>query len=355
MRLTKLDGLRGIASLMVVFFHYGEGYLPEKLYTFFLIRESYTFVDFFFVLSGFVITYNYNELKLATEFWVYLKKRFIRLYPMLFLSVLVYFLFRLFTLYLFPLLVDGNASMESIAFKALDSLFLTNSTPILGSTQGLNIPSWSISSEMISYLVFGLVAILSNHKQRRIIFSILILASGIALFNMGTLFKMGDYGFLRGIFSFLLGYFVWELSLKNFKLNKNLEYTIPLIIISILYCLYVNKTSALNIYIEFMVPIVFAIIILILLKTNGFLSNLLNQRPFQFLGDISYSLYLNHYLILLVVPRLIFSLFKFEKTDASQILVFIITLFTSIIYSYFTYKYVELRCSKILKKHFLRN
>ena len=354
MRLTKLDGLRGIASLMVVFFHYAESFTPSKIYNFFLIRESYTFVDFFFVLSGFVITYNYHTLSSLDSFWTYLKKRFIRLYPMLFFSVMIYFSFRLFTIYLFPLLVDGNVTLESIILKAFDSLLFTNSTPILGSTQGLNIPSWSISSEMISYIIFGVLAILSNRKQKRVLFAILVVVSGSILFYQGTFFKMGDYGFLRGLFSFLLGYFVWELSLLKFKLNNYVEYLIPFLIVLSLYWLNLTKGHVSAIYLEYSVPLVFSAVILIILKTNGFLSKLLNGKAFRFLGDISYSLYLNHYLVILIVPRLAFSYFKLENNDLNQILVFLMAIALSILYSLLTYKHIEQRLSSILKKRWLR-
>ena len=79
MRITKLDGLRGICSLMVVFYHYGETLIPDFIFNNFIIRQSWSFVDFFFVLSGFVIVYNYKNLCNVHDFWLYLKKRFIRL------------------------------------------------------------------------------------------------------------------------------------------------------------------------------------------------------------------------------------------------------------------------------------
>ena len=68
-RIKKLDGLRGVFSLMVLFFHYRENMLPEMIYNNFLIRESYLFVDFFFVLSGYVIALNYNVLSMIINIW----------------------------------------------------------------------------------------------------------------------------------------------------------------------------------------------------------------------------------------------------------------------------------------------
>ncbi len=61
MRIKKLDGMRGVFSLMVVVFHYPKDYLPKIIHNNFLVVNSDSFVDFFFVLSGFVISYsNYD-------------------------------------------------------------------------------------------------------------------------------------------------------------------------------------------------------------------------------------------------------------------------------------------------------
>ena len=70
MRIHKLDGLRGFCSLMVVFYHYPQPFLPDFIFSNFFIRESWSFVDFFFVLSGFVISYNYSTLSNSNDFWL---------------------------------------------------------------------------------------------------------------------------------------------------------------------------------------------------------------------------------------------------------------------------------------------
>ena len=152
MRITKLDGLRGIFSLMIVFFHYREIFLPPYLHQFFFIREAYTFVDFFFVLSGYVIAYNYHSLNTFDEFKIYLKKRFIRLFPLLLFTATAALIFDIIGNYFFPLMVDNVDSLPVLLLRYLDTLLFTNSCPILGSTSGMNGVSWSISSEMISSL-----------------------------------------------------------------------------------------------------------------------------------------------------------------------------------------------------------
>ena len=75
MRITKLDGLRGIFSIMVVIYHYPQEFIPHFIHNFFIVAKSHLFVDFFFVLSGFVIAYNYNNrIRTGTAFGEFIQK-----------------------------------------------------------------------------------------------------------------------------------------------------------------------------------------------------------------------------------------------------------------------------------------
>lgn len=352
MRISKLDGLRGIFSVMVVLFHYPEEHMPESMYSFIIIRESYTFVDFFFVLSGFVISYNYSSLSNFSEFKEYIKKRFIRLYPLLFYTVLVVFFFEIISNNFLSKFINNPESNFSLLGKLADSLLLTNSTPILGNTPGMNHPSWSISSEMISYIVFGLVSIFFRKKIRNIVLIIIILTSCVILFKSESFFSTGSYGFLRGLVSFSLGYFVYELNNLKFKLNNVLEYIIPILLLVVFFKLNELKKASTNdglIFGMVTIPLFFSLSILTFLKTNGFISKLLDSKLFQFLGKISYSVYLNHAIIVVIIPRIIFKIFNFQETTINEILVLLGCLVFLTLYSFFTYKYVELSCGKYLR------
>lgn len=354
MRISKLDGLRGLFSIMVVLFHYPEEYMPKSMHAFFLIRESYTFVDFFFVLSGFVIAYNYNSLSNFSEFNTYLNKRFIRLYPLLFYTVLVVFTFEIISNNFLSKFINNPESNFSLLGGLADSLLLTNSTPILGNTPGINHPSWSISSEIISYIVFGLVSILFRKRIKNIVLMAIIITSCAILFQSESFFSTGSYGFLRGLVSFSLGYFVYELNKLKFKLNNVLEYLIPIVLVLVFYKLNDLKKESIDgglIFGMITIPLFFSLSILTLLKTNGFISKLLDVRPFQFLGKISYSVYLNHAIIVVIIPRAIFKILNFKVTVINEILVLIGCLGLLIFYSFITYKYIELGCSKNLRDY----
>ncbi len=358
MRITKLDGLRGIFSLMIVFLHYKKPLLPNYIYDSFIIRESYAFVDFFFVLSGFVIAHNYNSLKSKDEFWKYLKKRFARLYPLLLFTVLINLSFLLFTTYFLPQFRNNIEPLSVHLLKTLDSLTFLNSTPILGDSSGTNPASWSISSEMISYIAFGLFCISIASKNLKIIFSIgLIVISCLFLYHGGEYFSNGKFGFLRGFVGFFSGYIVWELNKLKFKLNNNLEFVIPIILVLILHRLNTieNTSQAGLIFSMISIPLFFSLSILCLLKTNGVLSKLLDLKPIQFLGKISYSVYLNHGILILIFPRVVFKVFKLEETEFNQILILSISIILVLTFSNFTYKYVEQKGGKFLRKQLLRS
>ena len=79
-RYEILDGLRGVAAIMVVVFHIMESYSKGAAYQ--IINHGYLAVDFFFVLSGFVVGYAYDDRWNKMTTWGFFKRRLVRLHPM---------------------------------------------------------------------------------------------------------------------------------------------------------------------------------------------------------------------------------------------------------------------------------
>ena len=86
-RYEILDGLRGVAAMLVVMFHLFETYSPGVPYQ--IINHGYLAVDFFFVLSGFVIGYAYDDRWGSMTIWSFFKRRLIRLHPLLIMGTIV--------------------------------------------------------------------------------------------------------------------------------------------------------------------------------------------------------------------------------------------------------------------------
>ena len=355
MRIDKLDGLRGFCSLMVVFYHYPQPFLPDFIFSNFFIRESWCFVDFFFVLSGFVISYNYSTLSNINDFWLYIKKRFIRLYPLLFFTTIVFLFFKVFSDHFFTELVSSPKSIKLYLLDTCNTLLMLNSTPAFGELSkylGMNHPSWSVSAEFISYVLFGLSSLFFFNKKN--LFSFITICLCIAVYVVKEQFAFSNYTwfFIRGIIGFNIGCIVFWFFTKKFSVKNNLELILPILILSVSYFFYNYEFSLKGVVNLIFRPLFFGFVILVLLKTNHYFSKFLESKPLKFLGKISYSIYLNHILLLLILPRITFKFFGLPQSFFSEFLVLSLTILFVILYSTLTYAYIESDFGKALKKWF---
>ena len=348
MRIASLDGLRGVFALFVVAFHYDE-FAPSFITESFFVRESWIFVEFFFVLSGYVIAMNYNHLETIQNFLDYLKKRFIRLYPLLLYTTVVYLGVELLAnTFLSQVLLEPK-TLPFLCYQTLDTLTFMNSTPIFGNSLGMNGPSWSISAEMIAYCIFGIVSI--SKVKPNWLSIILILGAGTLLMihSMTDLFEGLHLDFLRGILSFFLGVTIFRAKNKQMWMPNRVEVLIPILVLASMFALHHSLGVWNAFHSTVTINLVFFFSITTLTRTNGFLSHLLKSEPIQTLGKLSYSIYLNHLLVITVVPRVWFQLFECLQTSFSELVVFLVSLSLTILYSNCTYTFVEQAGGKRLR------
>jgi len=363
MRIAKLDSLRGIFSLMVALYHYDQVFLPDSFYNHFIIRESICFVDFFFVLSGFIIATKYEGIQSNQAFFTYLKKRLIRLYPLLLYTTTVYLCVQLAANFLFPTLLSSKESLLTLIFAYIDTISFQNSTQIFNSfytsnigNMGMNFPSWSISAEMIIYIFFGWIVLISSKKKinRNWIFVIVLFAAvGFSIYKKQFYFT-DDFGYVRGVISFILGYFVWYISSKTNKWDARLEWLFPMLLIVVFYFLNKQSGSEKEMFALAIIPLLFALSVLIINKSDGLLSNILSIRPLQFIGKLSYSIYLNHILIITIVPHFMFKIVGVDKRPFMLIGVLLLTLIILICYSYITYLFIEKKIGGRFKSLYIK-
>jgi peptidoglycan/LPS O-acetylase OafA/YrhL len=160
---------------------------------------------------------------------------------------------------------------------------------------------------MISYLLFGLCSVMAIQKRRPILLGLLTLGCFVLLATQQNYFQTGSFGFVRGLACFNLGYFVYRAASNKLYLPNQAEWLVLLGITGLMYYHYTATLAQpfLMVLLQFLIPIAFATCIFVLLKTNGYLSQLLQTRPFIFLGKISYSVYLNHaFVIGFLIPKL---------------------------------------------------
>ena len=158
-RYEILDGLRGVAVMLVVAYHLFETYYhggPDQP-----INHGYLAVDFFFVLSGFVIGYAYDDRWDRMSTWAFFKRRLIRLHPMVIFGTLFgALLFYFGSCGEFPLINQTPWWMVLLVmFWCFTMIPLPNTMDIRGwaETNPLNGPAWSLQWEYIANILYALV------------------------------------------------------------------------------------------------------------------------------------------------------------------------------------------------------
>lgn len=158
-RYDILDGLRGVAALMVILFHCFETYNPFIGRQ--IVNHGYLAVDFFFVLSGFVIGYAYDDRWNKMSTWSFFKRRLVRLHPMVIAGTVIGAALFFFGDYEgFPLISKCSGWMFALCF--IMGIFMIPAGPGLDirgwqETNSLNGPNWSLTYEYIGNILYAFV------------------------------------------------------------------------------------------------------------------------------------------------------------------------------------------------------
>lgn len=341
--LNYLTSLRGIAAIIVVIYHVKEHFLdsrvPRALAA--VYENGYLGVDFFFVLSGFIISYKYYDYfstNLSAEnLKSFLVKRFARIYP---LHVFMLALFLLIPLVLFATgrpIYTSDYSPTSFIYK----LFLADSWH-LGKDhwEAWNTPSWTISAEFAAYLIFPLYAIIIGRGKK--LGTIFLLSVALTIYiityeatgskNIGD--NIGETGLSRCLTEFLFGVVIANV----YRTDKAKVY-LPILSITLLI-LFLTLWN-LNLKNQYFIPLVFSSVLCFLLATYTPLHKFLELKPLVFLGEISYSIYLSHIFFRNTLAMLIL-----ENGEKGNIAYLVLYFSTTLLFSVVTYFLIEKRCRK---------
>lgn len=352
-RFEALDAFRGIAAIMVALFHFSvNGYLSKTN----LLNNSWLFVDFFFVLSGFVISYGYiNKIKNLDNLLFFIKKRFIRIYPLHLFMLILFVPFAIINIFMG---IDLGNRFSFTYF--LENLFLIQALGF-ASEETWNIPAWSISAEFYTYILFALLLITTSNKIRENIFIYLIISliSLLVLFNFSSMKDTFHLALFRCTYSFFLG-IIALLIYKKFNIKWYFEWIILALILVFLSLHQIKSTS---IY-AFSSPILFFLAIIIFSHEKGHISKILKNNIFQILGKLSFSIYLTHAWFITVIKSLSVvceKLFNFKymyEFNGERFidfgigylndLIFIPYLAIVLFFSWLTYNYIEMYFQKLL-------
>lgn len=311
-RFESLDGWRGVAAVLVALYHFA---FLNHLYDWSFLRNSYLFVDFFFVLSGFVITHAYqNKLTNIHQLKKFILRRMARLLPLHWFVLLLFVVLELIKLFLFQF-SDWNADAKPFTGdyslpSLFSNIFLTHSLGIHDHLSW-NYPSWSISVEFYTYIVFAVVGLCSfyfNSLKIVLYFSLIAISFYLVFINVDYL-NEATYHF--GMFRCVVGFFLGSLCYRYFKKTSEREFknatAIEVLLIMFLYVFVVYFGEE---KLSILAPFFFALIVYIFAFEQGSISKLLKIKALQNLGKWSYSIYMLHALIILIIGR-VFNLFEF--------------------------------------------
>ena len=278
-----LDGLRGVAALLVVFYHIFEGFSfagGGTLIT--VINHGYLAVDFFFILSGFVIGYAYDDRwKKNMTLKGFFKRRLIRLHPMIIMGAIIGCI---------AFFVQGGVKWDgthvatsAVMLALLLAMCFIPAYPGAGyDVRGngemfsLNGPSWSLFFEYIGNILYALFI----HRLSNKALTVLVILLGLGL-SWFALFDVVGYGMIG------VG---WTLDGLNFwggMLRMLFPFTLGMLI------------SCLNGVFE-MICIAVVFPLLVCMGASGKTTDKQSTAICKFLGDISYPLYAIHYPIMYV-------------------------------------------------------
>jgi peptidoglycan/LPS O-acetylase OafA/YrhL len=293
-----LDSWRGVAACLVALFHL-DAY--SHFYDVPFLRNSWLFVDFFFVLSGFVIAANYQQ-RLLEGFGAgrFLLLRLGRLYPLHFAMLALFVAFELLKVLkgiLVPALSANPIAPFSTPQEGPDtivaSLLLVQSLHVFDFLTW-NLPSWSISTEFYTYVVFAVCLIgFRKHAWIALLLALLggpVLIAALSEHNMNTHY---DWGIIRCLYGFAAGVLAWRAYEKwNEKLGRWLSGSMAEWVALGLVVVFVSAAGTTLLSIA--APYLFAFVVLVFAFEGGAASAILRLQPLVFLGTISYSIYMTH-------------------------------------------------------------
>jgi peptidoglycan/LPS O-acetylase OafA/YrhL len=305
-RFYELDSLRGIAALSVVIFHFQFDFFDKADYpNTFAYAKGYLAVDLFFVLSGVVLAYRYGEGLRTGEVSIgrFLIARLARLYPLHF-ATLIFIATLVAYAGTWGKTDFGGGSTPGYAL--ILNLLLIQCIGLLP-TATFNIVSWSISTELVVNAIYSVMARAPGRLAHVLIalsaasaLAILIAAPGLPLY-FGVMYE-STFGVAAGLFRCIFGFMIGVLFYRGIVATRLHERISPLIAICAALALIVGAHAAahglgLSSYwaLDYVIVAVdFPLLLLLALVKGTPINWLLRLAPLNFLGLISYSIYLMH-------------------------------------------------------------
>ena len=363
-----LDGLRGVAALIVIWYHVFEGYAFAGGGTIDTFNHGYLAVDFFFILSGFVIAYAYDD-RWSKGFTMtnFFKRRLIRLHPMVVMGAVL----GVISFYLQGCVQwDGtHVAISMVMLSLLCTILFIPAMPGLGyEVRGngemfpLNGPCWSLFFEYIGNILY---AIFIRRLSTKVL-TVLVVLLGIALAsfaifdvsgygNLGVGWTLDGVNFVGGLLRMLFPFSMGMLLLRVFKPIKirGAFWICTVVMVALLSVPFIEGTEPIcanGVYEAFCIIVAFPVLLWI--GASGTTTDKSSTNICKFLGDISYPVYVVHYPIMYLFYAWLIKkqLFTFAETWQVALCVYAL----SILIAYLCLKLYDEPVRKYLAKRFLK-
>lgn len=359
--LLILDALRGVAALMVIIMHTFELFCAGDYHKL-IINHGYLAVDFFFMLSGYVMAHAYDDRWDKMTVLDFCKRRLIRLHPLIVLGMVLGALaFFAQASEVFPKIADTSVwQLLLVMVIGFTLIPIPPSMDIRGWNEmhPLNGPAWSLFFEYVANILHVFIL----RKLPNLILGLFVFLAGAALVHLLTTNASGDLiggwslepaqlriGFTRLLFPYMAGMLLRRV--VKIGTGKNTFLLTSLLLIAVLSFPRVGGRVDLwinGLYESFVVILVFPLIIY--LGAIGDVKNTSVQKLCTFLGDISYPLYITHFPFICVFYAWVSN----DHVTLSQgAPVGIALIIVSILFAYGALKFYDLPIRKRLASKFL--
>jgi peptidoglycan/LPS O-acetylase OafA/YrhL len=293
-KMDGLTGLRAIAALWVIAFHYSVGpfaalHLRQAIP---LFRFGYLGVDLFFMLSGFVIWHAHAAdfvRPTARGFRRFILLRVARLYPVYLFTLLLF----LGILLIAPHFGDPRLDPKNYtAGQFVVDLGMVQTWGLAGHLEW-NYPSWSVSAEWFCYFMFPLAALSLSHfgRWRSVlgVGALVVALAGIYLcvFNETMNVALGIAALARALIEFLCGCLLRRVA--DFVPVDRVKWSVPLVVIVAMIAISAHVHSG---WTGFLPILLFPVLIMAASTRETLVGRIMSWRPFVVVGGASYSLYL---------------------------------------------------------------
>ncbi|NTV45337.1 MAG: acyltransferase [Chlorobiales bacterium] len=342
-------GLRGFAAIIVMLGHIGL----EYFFPWFKVVHKFLFgpmaVDLFFMLSSFILCYVYKDVpgKIKGSWADYHIARFARIYPLHIATMIVLGIAAFF------MLKQGKITGEYKLIDIPKQLFLVNAYPYIGMERTWNPPAWSISIEYFAYIFLFPILIKAVRPPSKFLWLFLLcyalISINVTLLVYSELRETDNNGWaaiLRGTTSFISGYLIYEVFKSHPRVTQLVQKNSTA---TFLFFLAILVLAAQGMLSYWFLLISFPPLILSFTAEDSFASKASATPIPVFFGDISYSVYMIHFVIAKMLSATIYRNHGLFDPGVRE-LVGIAVLFAIIFISWVSWKFFEMPARRAIRK-----